>query len=114
MYPSSPSWNAKCIVFTLALASGYWFLPSRNKWVLLLLLYLPYIAMAWYDQAYDCDRRFGATYLHHFYWMVKPEDYQARWDALSPKSKRAVALVDLGLVVVLVAALPAFLRWRPQ
>jgi hypothetical protein len=49
------NWNIKCIIFTAVVASGYWYLPSKSMWVLILLLWLPYVALAWYDYAYDCN-----------------------------------------------------------
>lgn len=111
---SHPSWNLKCIVFTLLLAAGYWLLPPRNKWILLALLYLPYIAMAWYDDHYQCSRdRFGATFLHHFYFYYKPADYKAKYACLTPTSKRLILAVDLAIILVLLALAPRFLAWRP-
>lgn len=47
--------NPKCIVFAGVLCAGYWFLPaSRNPWMLPFLFVAAYVAMAWYDHAYDC------------------------------------------------------------
>ena len=38
-----PSINWKCLVFTVVIAGGYWFLPQKNKWILAILLYLSLI-----------------------------------------------------------------------
>ena len=38
---TQPVANWKCIWFTLALAGGYWYLPPKNKWVLLGVALLP-------------------------------------------------------------------------
>jgi hypothetical protein len=53
------------------LAGGYWYLPSRNKYVLAALAYFPYLALAWYDWIYACQH--GPTYLAHFYSWAKPQ-----------------------------------------
>ena len=31
---TQPTGNLKCVIISALLASGYWFLPSKNKWVL--------------------------------------------------------------------------------
>ena len=59
-YDVEPATNLKCIVFT-AFVFGIWMLP-KNKWVLLLVLFLPYAIMATYDHYYNCNRQFGPTY----------------------------------------------------
>lgn len=111
-----PSVNLKCIVFTACLVSGYWFLPKRNKWVLLFLLYFPYLWMALYDHHYGCTtRRFGPTFLMHFYEWAKPSgSYQLqtymRWH---PRWRRLVAVVDMAVLAGLLAATPWFLAWEP-
>ena len=117
MEGAAPSWNAKCILFTMVLALGYWFAPPRNKWVLLALLYVPYAAMAWYDDYYDCERdRFKPTFLSLFYGWLKPEDYRRKlraFKAASPGWYRAIWAVDLALLAMMIALAPAFLKWKP-
>ena len=110
-----PALNLKCIIFTLALAAGYWFLPRRNKWVLLTLLYFPYLALAWYDWGYDCRRNMGPTYLANFYWWAKPpESRQIKaYKGWSPRMRAKIAIVDVAVVAVALALAPAFLRWAP-
>ena len=76
MYNKEPVFNWKCIVFTLVLSIGYWVLPKKNKWILLVLLYVPYIVLAYYDHYYKCERNMGPTYLSLFYWWAKPQDSQ--------------------------------------
>ena len=108
--------NLKCIVLTLMLAAGYWFLPQRNKWILLALLYVPYLALAWYDWMYDCGRNMGPTYLAFFYWPFKPPGSRQiqEYKAWSPETYRKVLAVDLVVLLGLIMAAPAFLRWRPS
>lgn len=112
----TPSWNLKCIVFTLLMAGGYWYLPPKNKWVLLLLLYFPYLVMAWYDYYYQCKRQFGPTFLMHYYQWFKPPGSEQlyKWDKMSPKWKKIILLVDLVIAVSIVIIAPFFLRWKPS
>ena len=102
IFPDRPfSLNAKCIAFTAALAGGYWYAPPRSWWVLGLLLWLPYVAMAWYDYAYDCRDRMRPTIVpfgRYIFLPFKPPDYKAEYDALSPAKKNAMARLDHVLV----------------
>ena len=111
-----PAVNLKCIVATLLLSSGYWFLPSRNKWVLLFLSYVPYLALAWYDYIYACQHNFGPTYLANFYSWAKPQSSRQiqiykNWD---PQIKFRVHLVDAIVLAALVYFAPKFLDWKPR
>ena len=44
--------NIKCIIISIILALLYWFLPSKNKYVLIFILYITYILIAYYDYIY--------------------------------------------------------------
>ena len=108
------SFTLKCIVISLLLALLYWFAPSKNKWVLLAILYLTYLALAWYDHLYDCRRKaLQPTFLYSFYGALKPRAYQEAYEEWQPSTKRLVAGVDLGILGLLLLGLPFFLRWRP-
>jgi hypothetical protein len=111
-----PAVNLKCIVFTALLASGYWFLPNRNKYVLAGLCYFPYLALAWYDYIYECKHNFGPTYLARFYAWAKPQSSRQiqiykNW---APDIKRKVDMVDLAVLIALLALVPAFVTWNPK
>jgi hypothetical protein len=111
-----PSVNLKCIVGTALLASGYWFLPSKNKFVLLSLCYFPYLAIAWYDYLYGCKHNFGPTYLAHFYSWAKPQSSSQiqiykNWD---PKIKRKVIFVDILVLIGILLLLPKLISWNPK
>jgi hypothetical protein len=85
------SLNIKCIIFTILIAGGYWYLPRRNMWVLFLLLWLPYIALAWYDYFYECsaDGRMQPTLLpfgRYLFLPFKPPDYKKRYADLPPSA----------------------------
>ena len=112
---AQPALNLKCIVFTFVLVLGYWYLPHRNKWVLLGLLYFPYLALAHYDHWYDCRRNMGPTYLANFYEWAKPQESRQvrQYRAWSPKMKARIAIVDAAVLMVVLLLAPAFLRWRP-
>jgi len=111
-----PTLNVKCIVFTLILAAGYWYLPPRNKWVLLGLLYFPYAAMAWYDYYYKCERNLGPTYLALFYWWLKPyaSDQIQTYAEWCPRWKRRVFIADIVVLICALLLAWPFLKWRPS
>lgn len=108
--------NAKCIVLTIVLAAAYWFLPRRNKWILLALLYFPYLLLAWYDYLYACEKNLGPTYLAFFYWWAKPPQSRQikEYKKWNPKTFRKVLFVDLLVLFGVIAAVPAFLKWKPS
>jgi hypothetical protein len=111
-YSEEPTWNLKCIYLTLALTGGYWYLPPRNKYVLLALAYGTYLALAWYDYWYECQRNMGPTYLSLFYaWAKPPESKQIKdFHAWDPKIKNKVLLVDVViLALVLLIGVPWFM-----
>jgi hypothetical protein len=115
-YMVPPAVNLKCIFFTLALASGYWFLPSRNKYVLAALCFFPYLWLSYYDVAYGAKHNMGPTYLGNFYDFAKvPSSKQIRvWKNWNPAYKMRVRVVDIAVLIVVAAALPAFLKWTPK
>ena len=104
VYNIEPTANWKCIIFTLSLALGYWFLPKNNKYILVTLLYFPYIILAWYDYIYVCKRNMGPTYLSMFYWWAKPpgSEQVKAYHNWNPKIKRKVFIVD---IIILLSAL---------
>lgn len=112
---TQPTGNLKCISISLGLASGYWLLPSRNKWVLAFILYFTYIAIAWYDHFYECKRVFGPTYLRLFYqWAKPPKSAQSlAYDNWCKTIKNQVLFVDIVLALILISFFPYFLRWNP-
>lgn len=115
-FNQQPVVNWKCIYFTLALAGGYWFLPPRNKWVLLALLYFPYLVLAWYDHWYQCKRNMGPTYLSAYYWWAKPQDSEQikQYKNWCPEIKSKVLKVDIVIGIILLAIMPYFYYWKPN
>lgn len=85
LFPGHPfKFNIKCIIFTAAIAGGYWYLPHRNLLVLAFLLWFPYIAMAWYDYVYACEPHLGPTLVPfgQYLWLpFKPPSYKAEYAA---------------------------------
>lgn len=106
--------NAKCVVISMLLATGYWFTPPKNKWVLVGILYFTYIAIAWYD-AYLCERTLTPSYLRHFYDWAKPRDtFQHRqYQNLCPSSEKKILIVDVIIAITIVLLFPTFLAWKP-
>ncbi len=108
--------NMKCIVFTLLLSLGYWFLPKRNKWVLICMLYFPYLALAWYDYLYVCERNMGPTYLAHFYSFFKPQssDQIKKYHNLCPDIAYKLIIIDSIVFISILLLIPMFIRWKPK
>ena len=101
------SLNPKCIVFTVLLAAGYWYLPSKNIRVLVALLYFPYLAMAWYDHVYECKFQLEPTVFpfgRFVYLPFKPPEYQKKFDALPESKKRFMSGFDRFLIACLLGA----------
>ncbi len=107
------SLNIKCIIFTLLLAGGYWYLPKRRVWILVALLYFPYLALAWYDYYYKCQKDLLQPTIFPFgeyvYLPFKPPDYKERYNQMSQERKdkmkeygRFIAAIILGVILVLV------------
>lgn len=90
--------NVKCIVFTFLISAGYWYAPRRSYPILVLTLIVPYIAMAWYDEMYQCESQlqptivpFGRTVFLPF----KPPAYQKRYEErISPRQKHLMRRLD--------------------
>jgi hypothetical protein len=82
-HPFTP--NVKCVIFTTLVAGGYWFLPKNNMIVLLFLLWIPYVAMSWYDYAYNCSDRnhpTGLPFGRLLYLPFKDPDYKKEFESL--------------------------------
>lgn len=98
IFPGRPfAWNIKCIIFTILIAGGYWFLPPKNVYALFFLLWIPYVAMAWYDYSYDCQDKILPTlfpYGRYIFLPFKPAGYKAEFDKLSPDQIAAMNRVD--------------------
>lgn len=98
IFPNSQfSLNLKCIIFTLFIALGYWYLPYRNYKILLFLLWIPYLGLAWYDYAYDCKNRMVPTLFpfgRYIYLPFKPKDYQDEFKKLNKEQIKAMDSVD--------------------
>jgi hypothetical protein len=90
IFPGRPfRFNIKCIIFTIVLAAGYWYLPHKNPWVLAFLIWFPYIALAWYDWSYKCQDKLQPTIVPfgRYIWLpFKPPGYKQEFNEL-PKDK---------------------------
>jgi hypothetical protein len=102
MYCEQPTFNLKCIIFTLILSAGYWWLPKKNIIILAILLYFPYLVLAWYDYIYQCKRNMGPTYLSLFYEWLKPQDSDQikQYKDWCPEIKNKVLAVDITLLFI--------------
>ena len=107
------SFNYKCVALSIFFAGFYWFAPPKNKWILVSILYLTYLALAWYDHLFDCkNNSLKPTFLYSFYGVLKPKAYQEDYEAWKPETKSLVATVDACIMLGLTMALPFFLMWR--
>ena len=115
IFPGHPfEFNLKCILFTLALAGGYWYLPHKNLWVLVFLLWFPYIALAWYDYMYNCRNKLGPTVVPfgRYFWLpFKPQGYKDEFNKMADEQIQVMNKVDhLVGWSVLIGVLIVFLR----
>jgi len=98
IFPGRPfHFNIKCIIFTILIACGYWFLPPKNWIILIFLLWLPYIALAWYDYSYDCGDKMQPTVFPFGRWIFlpfKPQGYKDQFNKLSPEEIHTMDYVD--------------------
>jgi hypothetical protein len=110
-YCGKPVFNWKCIILTLVLSFGYWYLPYKNPYVLISILYFTYIALAWYDYIYICERNLGPTYLSLFYWWIKPPQSQQilEYKNWHPEIKNQVMYVDL---IIAIGIIYCVLIWK--
>jgi hypothetical protein len=118
VFPGHPfEFNLKCIIFTALIAGGYWYLPQKNLWVLLFLLWFPYIALAWYDYSYNCRNKLAPTVVPfgRYIWLpFKPQAYKDEFNKLADDQiqvmNRVDHLVGWSGVILLLGLLLARLR----
>ena len=98
IFPGRPfSFNIKCIIFTIVLAAGYWYLPPKNLWVLAFLIWFPYIALAWYDWSYNCQDKLQPTIVPfgRYVWLpFKPPGYKEEFNQLPHDKIEAMNKID--------------------
>jgi hypothetical protein len=98
IFPGAPfRFNIKCIIFTVLIAGGYWYLPHRNLWVLGFLLWSPYIALAWYDWVHSCHDPLGPTIVPfgRYIWLpFKPKNYKDEYMRMSVSQNQTMDRID--------------------
>jgi hypothetical protein len=98
IFPDRPfAFNIKCIIFTLIMAGGYWYLPKKNWFILIFLLWAPYVSLAWYDYIYDCRDKMMPTVIpfgRYFFLPFKPPYYKKEFDKMSDKHIAFMDSVD--------------------
>lgn len=118
IFPGAPfRFNIKCVVFTLIVAGGYWFLPAKNIWMLGFFLWFPYLALAWYDWSYACQDRLEPTIVPfgRYMWLpFKPPGYQADYLKLSDGQIRTMDRVDHLVGWTILAAILFFVLLRAK
>lgn len=89
--------NVKCIVFTALVVATWKLLPRQGLWPWLLVLWWPYVAMAWYDELYDCADKMQPTALPYgraVFLPFKPPGYKKAYQELPEESKNIMKRVD--------------------
>lgn len=107
--------NVKCIVFTIVAAGGYWYAPPRNKWVLFALLWLPYVAMAWYDYMYDCKDKMQPTLFpfgRYVFLPFKPPGYKDAFNKMPAEQIAAMDSVDHVTAWVVLVSAAFYAYWK--
>jgi peptidoglycan/LPS O-acetylase OafA/YrhL len=110
--------NPKCLVFSAFVLGVYW-LPhpvARSHQIVMafLLACAAYVLMAWYDYLYDCNDRFGPTFLGWLFGIFKPAEYRKKYKELPVKYQKMVRNVDIVVLIGILALLayPFFVKSR--
>ena len=104
--------NPKCLVFSAFVLAVYW-MPHAKAYehrivIAFVLATAAYILMAWYDVLYDCNDRFGPTFLGWLSMPFKPAEYRAKFNQLPLKYQKIVRWFDVFILVGIV-----FLTFSP-
>ena len=105
--------NLKCIVFSGLLIAIYWMPPwaplrtpadlAWKRGITIMLAFVGYILMAWYDTIYDCNDRLRPTFLGWLSAPFKPAYYSEEFDKLPLKWQKIVRWVDVIAVLAAIA-----------
>ena len=97
--------NPKCLVFSAFVLAVYWmphFKAFEHRIVMAFVLATTaYVLMAWYDKLYDCNDRFGPTFLGWLSMPFKPKEYRDAYENLPIKYKKIVRTIDIAILIVL-------------
>lgn len=98
--------NIKCLIFSFFII-GVYYLPkpkhiAHNIVMIFLLGTSAYIAMAWYDVLYDCNDKFGPTYLGWISKVFKPPHYGKQYESLPIKYQKQIRNVDIFILIIIV------------
>jgi hypothetical protein len=101
--------NPKCLVFSAFVLAVYW-MPHAKEYthkvlIAFVLATAAYVLMAWYDYLYDCNDRFGPTFLGWMTKIFKPEEYNQKFEELPVKYAKVVRAVDIVVLVGLLGLL---------
>ena len=101
--------NPKCLVFSAFILAVYWMPHAKENTHKVLIAFLlataAYVLMAWYDYLYDCNDRFGPTFLGWMTKIFKPEEYNQKFEELPVKYAKVVRAVDIVVLVGLLGLL---------
>lgn len=99
--------NPKCLVFSAYTLAIYW-LPhpkaySHRVVAAFLIATLSYVVLAWYDYLYDCNDKYGPTFLGWMTMWFKPPQYRQQYEQLPVKYKKMVRTFDVVVLLGLLA-----------
>jgi hypothetical protein len=105
--------NVKCLAFSAFLIAVYWMPPwapllspydlAWKRAMTIILAFVGYILLAWYDTLYDCNDRLRPTFLGWLSAPFKPATYGEEFDRLPIKWKKIIRTVDVVAVIAAVA-----------
>jgi len=81
-----------------------WKVPTRNKYWLVVLLYLPYLIMAWYDYLLNCNFRMNPTIFPFGRWVYlpfKPPTYKRKFENIDEMVLKNIKAFDKYVVILL-------------
>jgi hypothetical protein len=110
--------NPKCLVFSAFVLGVYWMPHAKALGHRIVIAFIlasaAYVLMAWYDYLYDCNDRFGPTFLGWMTGFFKPPEYQKKFEELPVKYQKMVRTVDIVVLVGILGLLayPYFMKTK--
>lgn len=91
------------LAIALIASVAIWKIPAKNKYWLVVTLYLPYLIMAWYDYFLDCKFRMNPTVFPFGRWIYlpfKPPPYKEKYRNLDEKVLKNIKAFDKYVFII--------------
>jgi len=88
--------------------SALYALPTKNKYTLVAVLYLPYLILAWYDYLMRCRFRMNPTVFPYGRWIYlpfKPPTYKKKYENIDPVVLKNIKNVDKYATILILAGM---------